>query len=154
MEEKSNKGKAIRITLIVAAVVLFLLALPYIIIWLVFSFGGHDKYTVKTEYDDEFQIIYDGFSVKSSVIPITDPNPNLRFDMLFKFKVEENDFVGLVHNDDLTVYKLDSQVFYKDKTGWYHLDSDTKKNNPEAAKVIEEAIRSDTKLYNEYKQYL
>ena len=74
--------------------------------------------------------------------------------MLFKFKVEENDFVGLVHNDDLTVYKLDSQVFYKDKTGWYHLDSDTKKNNPEAAKVIEEAIRSDTKLYNEYKQYL
>jgi hypothetical protein len=45
-------------------------------------------------------------------------------------------------------------VFYKDKTGWHHLDSDTKKNNPEAAKVIEDAIRSDTKLYNEYKQYL
>ena len=35
----------------------------------------------------------------------------------------------------------------------FELDSDTKKNNPEAAKVIEEAIRSDTKLYNEYKQY-
>lgn len=153
MEEKSSKGKAIRITLIVVAVVLFLLALPYIIIWLVFSFD-HSSYTVKTEYGDEFQIIYDGFSVKSSVIPITDPNPDSRFDILVKFEPEESDFIGLIHNDELTAYKLDSFVFYKDKTGWHHLDSDTKKNNPKAAKAIKDAISSDTKLYNEYKQYL
>lgn len=152
MEEKSNKGKAIRITLIVVAVVLFLLALPYIIIWLVFSFD-HSSYTVKTEYGDEFQVQFDSFLVKSSVSPLNDPNPNTRFYTVAKFKPEESDFIGLIHNDDLTVYEFDRSIFYKDKTGWHHLNSDTKKNNPKAAKAIEDAIRSDTKLYNEYKQY-
>ena len=154
MEEKSNKGKAVKITLIVVAVVLFTIAIPVVLMLFAYSANTWDNYTVKTEYGDEFQVQFDSFRVKGSVSPLNNPNPDTRFYTTVGFKPEGSDFIGLIHNDDLTVYRLGRFVFYKDKTGWHHLDSDTKKNNPKAAKAIKDAICSDTKLYNEYKQYL
>lgn len=132
---------------------LAIIAIPYIIVIFVLNTGG-DRYTIKTECGDRFEVMFDDFTAKSKVRPLDNPNPDTILSMTVKFKPTESDFIVLEHRDDLTLYNLDGRLFYKDDDGWHRVNKNTKSDNPKAAEAIKDAICSDTKLYNEYKQYL
>ncbi|MCR5479851.1 MAG: hypothetical protein K6F27_08360 [Ruminococcus sp.] len=128
--------------------ILLIIGLKFVILYIAFGVDDFDDYTIKTKYGDEFKISFDRFMVKSTVTPVNGQNPQSYFYAVVKFKPSEEDFVGLEHTSELTVYRLGRYTIFKDKDGWQYFNVDNAPKYPEVAQAVMKNLLCDTRYFS------
>lgn len=128
--------------------ILMIIGVKFVILYIAFGVDDIDDYTIKTKYGDEFKISFDSFMVKSTVTPINDQNTQSYFYTVVEFKPSKDDFVGLKHTSELTVYRLGRYTIFKDKDGWQYFDVDNAPKYPEAAQAVMKNLLCDTRYFS------
>lgn len=128
--------------------ILMIIGLKFVILYIAFGVDDFNDYTIKTKYGDEFKISFDSFMVKSTVTPINDQNTQSYFYTAVEFKPSKDDFVGLKHTSELTVYRLGRYTIFKDKDGWQYFDVDNAPKYPEAAQAVMKNLLCDTRYFS------
>lgn len=110
-----------------------------------------DKYSVKTQYGDRFDVIFDDFSAKSIVTPDKSA-PEANVNICIKRKVTKDDFVCLKHTDSLTVYRLDERVIFDKGDGFDVFDKQTDiAAHRDVVQVIKDNLHCSEAFYKRYK---
>ena len=128
--------------------ILMIIGLKFVMLYIAFGVDDFDDYTIKTKYGDEFKISFDSFKVNSMVTPVNGQNTQSHFCFVVKFKPSKDDFVGLKHTSELTVYRLGRYTIFKDKDGWQYFDVDNAPKYPEAARAVMKNLLCDTRYFS------
>lgn len=100
-----------------------------------------NKYTIKTQYGDVFNVEYDDFKSKSI---ITSPDSKLYYTSSMD-KIKKDDFIGLENTSGLKVYKVDGVAIFDDGEGFELLTNEKDvDSHPKAADVVLKHILSDS----------
>ena len=97
--------------------ILMIIGLKFVMLYIAFGVDDFNDYTIKTKYGDEFKISFDSFKVQSMVTPVNGQNTQSYFCFVVKFKPSKDDFVGLKHTSELTVYKFGGDTIFKGSLG-------------------------------------
>ena len=125
-----------------------IIGLKFVMLYIAFGVDDFDDYTIKTKYGDEFKISFDSFKVNSMVTPVNGQNTQSHFCFVVKFKPSKDDFVGLKHTSELTVYRLGMYTIFKDKDGWQYFDVDNAPKYPEVAQAVLKNLLCDTRYFS------
>jgi len=128
--------------------ILMIIGLKFVMLYIAFGVDDFNDYTIKTKYGDEFKISFDSFKVNSMVTPVNGQNTQSHFCFVVKFKPSKDDFVGLKHTSELTVYRLGMYTIFKDKDGWQYFDVDNAPKYPEAAQAVMKNLLCDTRYFS------
>ncbi len=128
--------------------ILMIIGLKFVMLYIAFGVDDFDDYTIKTKYGDEFKISFDSFKVQSMVTPVNGQNTQSHFCFVVKFKPSKDDFVGLKHTSELTVYRLGRYTIFKDKDGWQYFDVDNAPKYPEVAQAVMKNLLCDTRYFS------
>ncbi len=110
-----------------------------------------DKYSVKTQSGDRFDVIFDDFSAKSIVTPDKSA-PEANVNICIKRKVTKDDFVCLKHTDSLTVYRIDDRVLFDEGEGFDIFDKETDRSkHSDVVQVIKDNLYCSKAFYERYK---
>ena len=139
MSKGFKKGLLIFLTTISVIVVVFFLILAIAL--------SEDKYTVKTQYGDSFDVSYDGFRDKSIL-----SDPNSRFYLTVNGKLSENDIKCLKKSSALKVYRIKDVSFFKDGNDFDIFDEKTDKlEHSDVVQVIKDNLHCSEAFYKRYK---
>ena len=128
--------------------ILMIIGLKFVILYIAFGVDDFNDYTIKTKYGDEFKISFDSFKVQSMVTPVNGQNTQSHFCFVVKFKPSKDDFVGLKHTSELTVYRLGRYTIFKDKDGWQYFDVDNAPKYPEVAQAVMKNLLCSTRYFS------
>ena len=129
--------------------ILMIIGVKFVMLYIAFGVDDFNDYTIKTKYGDEFKISFDSFMVKGTVTPINDQNTQSYFYTVVEFKPSKDDFVGLKHTSELTVYKFGGDTIFKDKDGWHFFTVDNARKYPEVAQAVMKNLLSSTWYFSE-----
>ena len=145
-------SKTTKTILIVCLCILLIPLAFYVFIHLLFLWSmSDDNETIKTHYGDKFKVRRSyTFSETESTLYST----NSDMQIWVELGIYEDDFKGLAHTDDLTVYDVIGIVIFDNGEGFQELTIDNIDDNPDVAEVLKDNIMSEDGTFSWYLKLL